>query len=242
MDSTRAVVYVDAGWWATIVPRALVVCLAAGLVACTTTNPDPYQIFNRKVQRFNDTADTYVLKPVAVGYRKVMPERAERGVSNFFSNLDEPYIAANQLLQGKPRLLFSDLGRFLVNSSLGVGGLIDVAVRIGLAKHDEDLGQTLGAWGVPAGPYLVLPLLGPSDPRDGVGSIGGFFAFPPRYLDSDAARHGLQGLSLISDRAGLIDNEQLIRGDRYLFIRDAYSQRREYLVRDGEVVDSFLLR
>lgn len=228
--------------WTTIARIVLAGLLSTWLIACasTSTTPDPYQALNRKVQCFNDGADKYLLKPVAIGYRKVTPDRAERGVGNFFGNLDEPYVALNQLLQGKPRLFFADLARLVVNSTLGVGGLIDVGTRMNLAKHDEDLGQTFGVWGVPTGPYLVLPLLGPSDPRDAVGAIGGFFAFPPRYLDSGAARYGLQGLSLVSGRAELIDNEKLIRGDRYLFVRDAYTQRRDYLVKDGVVDDPFL--
>lgn len=208
---------------------------------CSTTGgPDPYEGFNRGVMKFNDGADKRILKPITRGYRAVTPDIVETGVGNFFSNLNEPVVALNQLLQGKPGLALNDVGRFLINSTIGIGGIIEVADSVGLEKHQEDFGQTFGVWGIEQGPYLVLPFWGPSNPRDAIGDFIGAYGFAPRYLDEVRARNILYGLSIINRRASLLDAEELVTGDRYLFIRDAYLQRRNYLTLDGVVEDEFL--
>lgn len=201
---------------------------------------DPFEGFNRGVHNFNESADKRVLKPLAQGYRAVLPDPVERGIANIFSNLDDPQVALNQLLQGKPGLALSDLGRFVVNSTIGIAGIMDPATDMGMAKHREDFGQTFAVWGFGQGAYLVVPFWGPSNPRDGLGDILGSAAFPPRYLDDVRARNVIYGLSVLNRRAGLLDAENIVSGDRYLFFRDAYLQRREFLINDGEVEDDFL--
>ncbi len=214
--------------------------LTVAISGCATQGIDPYESSNRKVQAFNDTADRFLLKPLARGYRAVLPDAVERGISNVFSNLAEPFVAINQLLQGKPVQGLYDGGRFLVNTTLGIGGLFDVGAGLGLEKHAEDFGQTLAVWGVGQGPYLVWPFWGPSNPRDAVGDLVGSFAFVPTYADDVGVRNSAYALWVINRRAQLLDAERLIKGDRYLFIRDAYLQRRDYLVNDGIVTDDFL--
>jgi phospholipid-binding lipoprotein MlaA len=204
-------------------------------------NPDPWQGFNRKIFAFNEFADRWVMKPVAKGYQKVTPSIVRRGIGNFFSNLTYPLVAVNQFLQGKFTLGASDTGRFIVNTTLGIGGLFDPASGAGLQAHDEDFGQTFAKWGIHAGPYLVLPFLGPSTVRDGFGSAVNFYAQPVRYLvDDEKTRYGMTALYFIETRASLLDTEQFIGGDRYIFIRDAYLQRRDFLIHDGQIKDEFL--
>ncbi|MGI9305536.1 MAG: MlaA family lipoprotein [Gammaproteobacteria bacterium] len=223
--------------------RRFALVAAAGLVlvcasaASAADNTDPLEGLNRATFAFNDFFDRWFLKPVAIGYRKVTPDVAELGVSNFFANLGEVRNAANNLLQFKPAAAAGDVGRLTINSTIGIAGLFDVASRLGLERHDEDFGQTLGRWGVGAGPYLVLPFLGPSSLRDGPSLVPDAFAGPVLYLHEDAVRLGLAGLSAIEARAGLLDAEAIldeVGGDRYTAIRDAYLQRREFLVSDGE--------
>lgn len=198
---------------------------------------DPWEGMNRKVQAFNDTADRFVLKPVAKGYRAVTPKPVRRGVGNFFTNLLTPVVALNQLLQGKPKEGGTDVMRFLVNTTLGVGGLFDVSSKVGLAAHEEDFDQTFARWGVGSGPYLVLPFLGPSTVRGGFGSFVGLFTNPVRYVDDASVRYALASLYLVDGRAQLLDVEELLGGDRYTFMRDAYLQRRAFLINDGAVAD-----
>jgi phospholipid-binding lipoprotein MlaA len=206
----------------------------------TTGNPDPYEGFNRKISSFNDTADRLVLEPVSRGYIKVMPATVVTHISNFLSNLGYPAVVINQLLQGNFRLGIQDLGRLVVNTTVGIAGIFDVGTGWGLPAHEEDFGQTFGKWGLQPGPYLVVPFWGPSNPRDGFGDIMSGYTYPPSYLDSDALRYSLFGLWAIDRRAQFLEAEKLIKGDRYLFIRDAYLQRREYLVTDGEQEDLFM--
>jgi phospholipid-binding lipoprotein MlaA len=237
---------------------ALIVCVS--LTACSSHPPaaaaddqsgdsdgaaagvsDPLQGFNRAMQAFNDTADRWLLKPAAKGYRAVVPELVRRGISNFYDNLTYPIVALNQFLQGKPGLGVSDTGRFVVNSTLGIFGFFDPASDAGLRAHEEDFGQTFAKWGIGAGPYLVLPLLGPSTVRDGTGSLVNAYLNPTRYItDEERVRYALLALYVVESRASLLDAEQLISGDRYIFMRDAYLQRREYLIKDGQVQDDFL--
>ncbi len=216
-------------------------CLLLVMGGCATQpNADPWEGFNRSVHGFNEQADRYVLKPLAQGYRAVLPAPAERGIANVFSNLDDVQVSLNQLLQGKPGLAASDFGRFLVNSTIGLGGLFDVATSLGMSKHQEDFGQTFAVWGFGAGPYLVVPFWGPSGPRDGFGDIVGSYTFLPRYIDHVPTRNTVYAVSVINLRAGLLDVEDLVTGDRYTFFRDAYLQRREFLINDGVVEDTFL--
>ena len=201
---------------------------------------DPLKPFNKRVLKFNDFFDRILLKPVAKGYQAITPKFVERAVSNFFNNLGEPGVIANQVLQGKPMLASRDTARFLMNTVFGVGGLIDVARTVGLQAHEEDFGQTLGVWGAPSGPFLMLPLLGPSSIRDGAGRVVDIFTWPLYYVDNGALKWSLTGLYFVDIRAGLLSSEELITGDRYVFLRESFLSRREYLVLDGEVEDPFM--
>ena len=203
-------------------------------------NPDPWEGMNRKIFAFNDAADRWFLKPIAQGYQTITPDPVENGVSNLFANLFEVTTIVNDLLQFKLAQAASDTGRFLVNSTVGLLGLFDVASHIGLEKHNEDFGQTLGYWGVGSGPYVVVPLLGSYTLRSGAGGIteSQTTAFS-QYVDHVPTRNQLLFAQVIDKRAGLLSAEELITGDRYSFIRDAYLQQREYLTRDGKVEDSF---
>lgn len=217
----------------------------AGTVSSVTLaapghNPDPWEKFNRSVFRFNDTLDRHAFRPVAKGYKKITPQPVRTGITNFFINLRSPIVVLNDLLQGKVKQAGRDTARFVVNSTVGIAGFWDVAVRMNLPANDEDFGQTLGVWGVKSGPYLVLPFMGPSSVRDTAGFGVDVLSSPRRYLlDSDVDLI-LVGIDLVNSRASLLDLESIIQGDRYLFIRDLYLQRREFAVRDGQVDDPFL--
>lgn len=201
---------------------------------------DPWEGFNRKVFVFNDTLDTYALKPVAKGYRAITPDPVEDGVSRMFSNVGEIVNVVNDLLQGKFRQAGNDTGRFLVNTTIGLVGFFDVADDLGMPKNEgEDFGQTLGVWGVGEGPYLVLPLLGPSTLRDGPAKFVDFLVDPISEIDHVPTRNQILGVGVVSGRADLLKAEELISGDKYSFIRDVYLQRREYLLNDGQVEDDF---
>lgn len=204
-------------------------------------NPsDPWEGFNRKVFVFNDTLDGYVLKPIAKGYKFVTPDVVELGVSNVFGNLGEVGNIVNDLLQAKIGQAGNDTGRLLINSTLGLAGIFDVASHMGLKKSDgEDFGQTLAAWGVDSGPYVMLPLFGPSSIRDGFGTGADSFLNPIRYVDHVPTRNSATFTDLVDTRAGLLSVEDAISGDKYVFLRDVYLQRREFLIKDGDVEDSF---
>jgi phospholipid-binding lipoprotein MlaA len=200
---------------------------------------DPFERMNRAVFSFNETADAYVIKPVAEAYKFVLPEIVRTGVTNFFSNINDVLIAANNLLQGKPVEAASDIGRFLVNSTVGILGFFDVATDIGLDKNREDFGQTLAVWGVGDGPYIVLPLFGPSNVRDTVGLVVDIetdFMINTNKLNSDE-KIAVNGLRIINRRADLLDAGQLLEDaafDKYSFLREGYLQRRRNQVYDGE--------
>ena len=203
-------------------------------------NPDKFEAFNRKVFAFNLTMDRWVLKPVAQGYRWVAPQPVEAGVSNFFSNLGEIKNVANDLLQGKWKQAGNDSGRFLLNSTVGIVGLFDVAKHAGLKKSDgEDFGQTLAAWGVPQGPFVMLPFLGPTTVRAGVGLPADWYLSPINEVTPLHSRYAFISADFIQVRASVLELEDLAQGDMYLFVRDAYLQRREYLLNDGNIVDDF---
>lgn len=213
----------------------LIVIALAGCAAPHARNPaDPLESFNRGVYQFNDAVDKAIAKPVAQGYNAVMPVPGKIMVSNFFSNLDDVIITANDLLQFKFAQAASDGARFLFNSTFGVFGLIDVAHR--LEKHNEDFGQTLGYWGVNSGPYLVIPILGPSTVRDGVGLYADSRPSKLRRVDHIRTRNQLYLTKAVNRRAQLLDQEKVLDTaalDRYAFIRDAYLLRRQSLVYDG---------
>lgn len=217
------------------------ILLSNQVLAETTSIPeDPWEGFNRKVYVFNDTLDTYALKPVAKGYRAVTPDPIENGISRMFSNLGEIVNVMNDLLQGKFRQAGNDTGRFLVNTTVGLVGFFDVAQHAGMPKSEgEDFGQTLGVWGVSSGPYVMLPLFGPSTVRDGPAKIVDQLVNPINEIDHVPTRNVVYGVNIISNRAELLKAEELISGDKYSFIRDAYLQRREYLLNDGNVEDNF---
>jgi phospholipid-binding lipoprotein MlaA len=203
-----------------------------------TAHPqDPLESLNRATYAFNDGLDRTIVRPVARGYKRVVPRWAQTGVHNFFTNAAYPVTLANNLLQGKLRAAASDTGRFLLNSTFGLGGLLDPATLSGLDRNDEDFGQTLGSWGVPAGPYLMLPVLGPYTLRDGLGNLADDFFEPRHYLEDDSTRWALWLGDRFDRRVGLLEADALLErsGDPYAFVRSAYLQRREYLVRDGNV-------
>lgn len=215
---------------------ALASCVAlTGCAHSPVNDPsDPFEGFNRGVFAFNTGVDDYFARPVAKGYVKVMPDVAQTGVSNFFSNLTYPTVIVNDLLQGKVVQHFSDVARFLFNTVVGIGGLVDASTMLGLEKHDEDFGQTLGYWGVGNGAFLMLPLLGPSTNRDLVGRIGSAATNPLTYVDFEISAP-LTAVSTVDTRAQLLDADSVLEQqlDRYIFVRNAYLQRRENLVYDG---------
>lgn len=205
---------------------------------------DPFESFNRKMFAFNDFFDRHVAKPVARGYKKVTPNFVQWGVSNFFSNLNEPSVILNDLLQARFKDSLSDTGRFLLNSTLGLFGLIDVATQAGMPKHDQDLGQTLGVWGVHAGPYLVLPFFGPHNARDSVGMVGDWYTDPVTYVKDGETRWGLRVLNYTDARARLLGASNVLEmatDDPYTFVREAYRQKRRALIRHdkGEPANPF---
>lgn len=221
----------------TVLLGMLVLLSLSFLGGCATTNPrDPLEPMNRAIYSFNDGVDTAIFKPIAEGYRAVLPNFARTGISNFFSNINDVLISLNNLLQGKIVNAVSDLGRVVVNTTIGVLGLMDVATDFGLEKHNEDFGQTLGYWGVGDGPYLMLPLLGPSNVRDGASRFVDYKTDPVTYIKSMRARNVTWGVRMISQRADLLDTTKILDAaalDRYEFLRDAYLQRRRNLVHDG---------
>jgi len=225
--------------------KTVLSCLLLVLAGCASIpsgkpDPrDPWERFNRSVFNFNEALDRAIAKPVAKGYVKVTPRVIRTGISNAYSNLDTVPTVINDLLQGKFRQAGHDSARFLMNSTLGLGGLFDPASAAGLDSNDEDLGQTLGKWGVKAGPYLMLPVLGPSSARDAFSRAADTYLEPVWYLEDDSTRYWIRFGDLLDQRASLLElDAQLERSyDRYAFIRNAWIQRREYQVKDGDVDD-----
>ncbi len=216
---------------------AMAASLFAASVPARAQVYDPLEPVNRVIFQFNDTVDTYVLRPVATVYVNVIPALVRTGVSNVYGNISDMFSAVNNLLQGKRDALGNDLGRVLVNSTFGLGGIFDVAGYAGVEKTSEDFGQTFGYWGIGPGPYLVLPILGPSNVRDTVGLVIQSYADPVSQVTPDSAKYELWGLRAIDTRASLLGTEDLVSGaalDKYTFIRSAYSQRRRNLVYDGK--------
>ena len=203
------------------------------------TEVDPLKNLNKKTHNLNHTLDLQLASPVARLYKEVTPDYIEIGITNFSGNFEDLSIALNNVLQGKVNDGFSDLIRFTINSTIGMGGFVDVASNLGFDKHDEDFGQTLAVWGVPDGPYLVLPGLGPSTMRDTMAMIPDAFLTPLWLIDHDRTAYSLTAIDLVDTRARYLGLESVVIGDEYLFFRDAYLQSREYDILDGQVDDEF---
>ncbi len=220
--------------------RTVVALLLSGLllgsaaVRAADRDADPWEGLNRRVFAFNEFLDRNFLKPVAKGYQKITPQFVDDGVSNVFNNLGEVPSFVNHVLQGRLPEAGLDGGRFAVNTTLGLVGVFDVASRMGIAQKSTELGITLGRWGLRSGPYLVLPFLGPSSVRDGVGRGGDYFVTPLSYVEDDTLRWSLRGLELVDVRADLLSVEELITGDRYVFMRNLYLKRRAFQLNGGE--------
>lgn len=230
--------------WVSRFKRLMLLSMTCLFVACASipagvepSPRDPWEPFNRSVFEFNEGLDKYLLKPVVAAYRFILPEIVRDGIYNFFSNYSDIYTALQNLLQGKPDLAFNDLMRVAVNTIFGLGGLMDVATPGGLPKHKEDWGQTFGVWGVPSGPYLVLPFFGPSTIRDTFGTAADLetdYLF--KYIPDVGLRNSITGLRVINARNTFYEAGDLLDGaalDKYSFIRDAYLQRREYQINEG---------
>jgi phospholipid-binding lipoprotein MlaA len=205
----------------------------------TEDNIDPWEPLNRRIFTFNETADKYVLLPAAKGYRRVVPDPAERGVNNFITNIYEFNSVLNSLLQGRPKNALKSAGRVLVNTGLGLGGLFDVATPMGIEHTPADFGQTLSVWGVESGPYVMLPIWGPRTARSATGYFVDTYTSAPNFLPERNWAYLFWVVEAIDIRASLINADNLITGDRYIFIRNAYLQRREYFLSGGVVSDSF---
>jgi phospholipid-binding lipoprotein MlaA len=201
---------------------------------------DPWERLNRTTFKVNTALDHAIARPVARGYKKVVPSVVRTGVSNFMDNLFYPVTMVNDLLQVKFKPFGQDTGRFLLNTTVGIGGLFDPASKVGLPKNQEDLGQTFGYWGAKPGPYLMIPILGPSDVRDGIGKIGDGFLSPLSYVNNNYIRYGIYGLDVLDIRYRLLPQDPLLDEayDPYLFLKNAYLQRREYQVTDGKQSDA----
>jgi phospholipid-binding lipoprotein MlaA len=202
-------------------------------------NPDPFEGMNRAIFKFNDGVDKYMLAPVARGYQWALPGFARRGVSNFFANLYDLNGALNAALQGRFKHVAQNGGRFVVNSTVGMFGFVDVATEMGIAPYRTDFGHTLAIWGVQRGPYLMVPLFGPRTARSATGTAFDTVASLQWQINDNITRNWLFAVEIVDNRAALTAAEDLITGDRYIFIRDAYLQQREYFIKGGEVEDAF---
>ena len=238
-----------------VIGALIFICLCSGNAVAQTVQPvdpdmaerkldappgevDPYEDWNRKVYAFNETIDNWFLRPVAKGYRAIMPGFADRAVTNFFNNLSEIRNLANSIFQLKGESAVVAAGRFTYNTVFGLGGLIDVATMFDLPERPEDFGQTLGYWGLDSGPYLMLPFLGPSNPRDFGGFVSDNLLLPSAWdLAETPDVYYARALQIVDKRADLIPAEGFISGDGYTFVRNAYLQRRAYLINDGRTVD-----
>jgi phospholipid-binding lipoprotein MlaA len=224
--------------------RLLAVLVLAALTGCaslphnTHSDPrDPFERGNRAVFSFNQQLDRAVARPVARAYARVVPRPIRSGLDNVLQNASYPRVIVSQLLQGKMAATGRDTGRLLVNTIMGLGGLFDVATDIGLDRHDEDFGQALGKWGIPSGPYLMLPLLGPSSMRDAFAEIPDQLTNATHYINDSTTRYGVAAFRLLNDRVNLLEGDALLTraADPYVFVRSAWLQHREYKVRDGDV-------
>ena len=220
--------------------RFLLILLLSIPIFCEEIN-DPFEDLNRDIFIFNEKLDEKLLKPAALTYRKVTPQFARTGVTNFFNNLEEIDTTINQVLQGEIKYAFNDAGRFVINSTIGLFGLIDVASKMGLEKHEEDFGQTLGVWGFDSGPYIMIPFLGPSNPRDLLSRPISSFLSGTFAMEDNDVKITLVGIDALETRERLLDAETLIIGDKYIFVKDAYIQSREYEINYGSTEDDEFL-
>jgi phospholipid-binding lipoprotein MlaA len=214
---------------------ALLTLLGCAAAPATKDPRDPWERLNRTTYKFNDKLDKAVLRPVAHGYNKVAPKFVKTGISNFMDNLGYPVVMVNDLLQARFTLFGRDTGRFLMNTTLGVGGLLDPATQAGLEKNENDFGLTFGRWGIPKGPYFVIPFLGPSDVRDGLGRIPASYLSPQNYTGDWKIEYSVWAVELLDARYRLIPSEPLLDAsyDPYLFMKNAYLQRRDYQLSQG---------
>lgn len=212
------------------------VLLASGssLWAASSDQRDPWEDWNRKVFWFNETADQYVVRPVAETYKDWTPQLVDEGISNFFDNLGSVVQVSNDLLQGQWSQAGRDSARFLLNTTVGVLGFFDVADYIGLASEPEDFGQSLAVWGLDSGPYVILPLLGSSTVRDAGGRVFDSWISPMNWAEDGSVRLGMNSLDLLDTRADILNTEGLLSGDRYSFLRELYFQRRAFLIGEAE--------
>lgn len=225
--------------WKKVLPVLLLLLSGLGATSAQAQGIDPWRSANEKIFAFNDFFDQLLVRPVATTYTTFVPRFARQGIGNFFSNINDINVFVNDLLQLKFDAAVSDSGRFFVNSTLGLVGFIDVASGMGLEKNEEDFGQTLGFWGVESGPYVVLPVFGSSNVRDSFGLVLDTLFNPIQYHDQAEVRLTLFMVEEIDARASVLSLDELVTGNRYLFFREAYVQRREYLVTDGQIDDEF---
>lgn len=211
-------------------------CATGGSALRTAPQTDPWEPLNRPIYAVNDALDRYTLKPIARGYKTVVPAFMRTGVSNFTNNLSAPASALNTLLQGKPVGALSELARFVVNTSVGIGGLVDVATACGLERQDEDFGQTLAVWGVPDGPFVMIPFLGPSSMRDALALPVDWVTNVQFWIEDSSPRDKINGVRLLDRRYRLLAAERLLEGsaDPYVTLRESYLQNRRFKIHDGD--------
>ena len=222
-------------------PIAILILLTTFLIVpnANAQSYDPWRNTNQRIFAFNDYFDQLLVRPITLTYTLFAPRAVRQGVGNFFSNSRDINIAANNALQLKFQAAISDAGRVAVNSTIGIAGIFDVASSLGLEKHDEDFGQTFGAWGLGSGPYLVLPVFGASNLRDALGLVLDTAFNPIQYLEEASLRLALFSAEEIDSRSGLLALDELVSGDKYVFFREASIQNRAYLIDDGQIEDEF---
>ncbi|OED37542.1 hypothetical protein AB833_23175 [Chromatiales bacterium (ex Bugula neritina AB1)] len=217
----------------------VVLSLTAGCATTRVEAPvnDPFEKVNRKIFAFNTHLDNYLVKPAAKGYKRVVPDPVEHGITNFFSNIFTVNVIVNDILQGKVRQTGNDVGRLVINSTVGLFGFIDVASRLGFKRNYETFGQTFGKWGIAEGPFIMLPLFGPSNLRSTIGRVPGSYTSYPRYIDDTGTAIALQGTEIVAFRAELLGTDDLLEEaalDPYIFLRDFWSRRHRSGVLDGQ--------
>jgi len=229
--------------WTTPFRKTVVACMTVSMLSCSPVAAsqvsDPWRKTNTIVFKWNDYFDQLIVKPSAFAYTTFIPRFLRQGIGNFFSNVDDINVLANDILQFKFAAAAGDSSRLLVNSTIGVAGFLDVASSVGLRKNEEDFGQTLAVWGVSSGPYVMLPVFGASTIRDSFGLVLDTVFNPLQLIEDRSLRLGLFLVDETDSRSDVLALDELITGNRYLFIRDAYLQRREYLINDGLLVDPF---
>jgi phospholipid-binding lipoprotein MlaA len=230
-------------YWTTPFRKTVVACMTVSMLSCSPVAAsqvsDPWRKTNTIVFKWNDYFDQLIVKPSAFAYTTFIPRFLRQGIGNFFSNVDDINVLANDILQFKFAAAAGDSSRLLVNSTIGVAGFLDVASSVGLRKNEEDFGQTLAVWGVGSGPYVMLPVFGASTVRDSFGLVLDTVFNPLQLIEDRSLRLGLFLVDETDSRSDVLALDELITGNRYLFIRDAYLQRREYLINDGLLVDPF---